>query len=134
MTLTCHYDVIKLHYKYHAGAREHTCAACGVAFMEARTLRQHELSRHHNLLPSSTTNTSATTTTTTTRSAACHICGKLVLKSNLKTHIRARHKEEGGGDGEGAVAASYAEQFSCLLCGHPTKTSWIKVRKLTFHH
>jgi hypothetical protein len=120
LTLSCHYDVIKLHYKYHAGKREHTCTACGLAFMEVRTLRQHE--RLHLGLPAAAEGT--------TRTAACHVCGKMLLKGNLKAHIRSRHREEGAeGTGGAALVASYAEQFSCLLCGHATKTSWLKVRK-----
>jgi hypothetical protein len=115
LPLNCHYDVIKLHYKYHAGAREHTCTACGLAFMEARTLRKHERV-HLGPLPA-----------TTAKSAACHICGKLVVKANMKSHIRARHREEEDGTGGAALAAVSLEQFSCLLCGHATKTSWTKV-------
>jgi hypothetical protein len=88
--------------------------------MEARTLQQHEFSRHGASLKSDGSGTSAAT-----RSAACSVCGKLMLKSNLRAHMRARHKDKC--EGSGPANVSLSEQFICLLCGIATKTSWIKV-------
>jgi hypothetical protein len=90
--------------------------------MEARTLRKHERV-HLGLLSAAAA---------TAKSAACHICGKLVVKANMKSHIRARHREEEDGTGGAALAAVSLEQFSCLLCGHATKTSWTKVKLREF--
>ena len=111
-SLRSHVDVVKLHYKYHVGLREHTCCACGQKFMESKTLREHE--RHH--LGGQQRDREM---------VACQHCGKQLLKKNIRYHIETIHlgvKNMGGPPRNKAP-----QQFSCLVCGHKTKASWFRL-------
>ena len=113
-----HVDVIKLHYKYHAGLREYACCACDATFMESKTLREHE--RLHLGTQDLTGDKK--------QWSSCEHCGKQLLKRNLRYHIESVHlgikqlQSDNGGTRNKA-----GQQFSCLVCGTKTKASWFRL-------
>ena len=105
-----HIDVVKLHYKYHVGLREYRCCACGQQFMESKTLRDHE--RQHLGRQNSGK-----------EMVACQHCGKQLLKKNMRYHIESVHL----GAKTSQARNKAPQQFSCLVCGHKTKSSWFRL-------
>ncbi|XP_023333719.1 zinc finger protein 124 [Eurytemora carolleeae] len=99
-------DSVRQHYTYHVGDRKHSCVSCGLKFMESRTLRNHEKTHLGEKEP--------------VEKVSCDECGKHIVKNNLKYHMKSKHTAE-----KSVVVTK--NQFSCLLCGHGTKSSWSKL-------
>ena len=115
--LKSHLDVVKLHYKYHVGTRDHSCAACGSSFMDSNTLRDHE--RLH--LKTIALNAIGANINIDKKSqlTACEHCGKEIVKKNLKAHVKSVHMGI-----KPDQSKKKKRQFTCLVCDHKTKSSW----------